>query len=158
MSNTWKAVIGAAAALAVGFVVGLVVGRIGKSELEATLQKAKRRVTEAEEALKRDGEDCKQRIAAAQTNKHLLLAKEELLRATVELCSSNYGLTSQHLAQARSFLRSAQRGLRKEDAPKALAIFDRVGDAQTLAMRLDPMARIRIEQILADLQKLPGAR
>lgn len=153
-----KAVMGAAAALVVGFLIGFLVGRLGKSELEASLQKAKRRTVEAEEALKRDGEDCKQRMASAQTHKHLLLAKEELLRATVELCASNYGLTSQHLAQARSFLRSAHRGLKKEEGAKALVIFDRVGDAQTLAMRLDPMARVQIDQILADIQKLPGAR
>ncbi len=158
MSQTVKWLLVAAGALLLGLLVGFGVGRMGRADAEAALHKAKRRADEAEESSRRESEDCAQRLQDAKTSKQLLLTKEELLRAVLELVSNNYGLTSQHLAQARSWLRSAQRGMKASDQPKAKALFDRIGEAQTLAMRLDPMARVQIEQILVDLQRLPGAR
>jgi hypothetical protein len=158
MSPTLKWAIAAAGALLLGLAGGFGLGRAGKIEAEQALQKAKRRADEAEESGKREAEECNQRLLEARTAKQLLLSKEELLRAVVELTSNNFGLTSQHLAQARSWLRSAQKGIKAGDQPKAKALFDRIGEAQTLAMRLDPMARVQIEQILVDLQRLPGAR
>jgi hypothetical protein len=158
MSSNLKWAILVAGALLAGFVVGYGVGRIGKGETEQQLQKAKRRAEEAEEGNKREVDDCNQRLQGLKAGKQLLLTKEELLRAIVELSSNNFGLTSQHLAQARSWLRSAQKGLKADDQLRAKTLFDRIGEAQTLAMRLDPMARLQIEQILVDLQRLPGAR
>ena len=158
MSSTLKWSVLVVGAGLLGFLVGFGLGRIGKGDVEQALQKSKRRVEEVEENSRREGEECRQRLQEAKAGKQLLLTKEELLRSVLELVSSNFGLTSQHLAQARSFLHSAQNGMKPPDQQKARALFDRIGEAQTLAMRLDPMARVQIEQILADLQKLPGAR
>jgi multidrug resistance efflux pump len=158
MSSLLKTVVAVAGALLLGLLVGFIVGRMGKGDVEAALEKAKRRTADAEEALKREGEECKEGLAAAKTGKHVLLTKESLLRATVELYANNYGLTSQYLAQARSWLRSAQKGLKKSDAAKAADLYEKIGEAQTLAMRLDPTARLRIDLILTELQRLPGAR
>ncbi len=158
MSTLVKGVLGGIAALFLGFLIGFGVGRTGRGELEDAASKAKHRATEAEESARRESEECGQRVQDVKVGRQLLLAKEELLRAVIELISSNFGLTSQHLAQSRSWLRSAQKGLKQGDQQKAKAIFDRIGEAQTLAMRLDPMARVQIEQILTELQRLPGAR
>ncbi len=158
MSSLLKTVVAVAGALLLGLLFGFLLGRMGKGDVEAALEKAKRRGAEAEEAMKREGEECREGLALAKTGKQLLLTKEALLRATVELYANNYGLPSQYLAQARSWLRSAQKGLKKTDAAKAADLHDKIGEAQTLAMRLDPTARLRIDQILVELQRLPGAR
>jgi uncharacterized membrane-anchored protein YhcB (DUF1043 family) len=158
MASSLKAVIGVGAALVVGFVVGYILGHFGSRELEEALTKAKQRAADAEETQKRESDECAQRERAAKTSRQLLLTREELLKAVVELSSNNYGLTSQHLAQARSWLKSAEKGLKPADGKRAREIFDRIGDAQTLAMRLDPLARNHIERILVEMQRLPGAR
>jgi hypothetical protein len=158
MTTSLKAVIGAGAALVVGFLVGYILGHFGRRDAEEALAKARQRATEAEEALKREGEECGQRERSVRAGKQILLAKEELLRAIVEISSNNFGLTSQHLSQARSYLKSAQKGMKPNDSQRTREIFDRVGDAQTLAMRLDPASRTHIERILIEVQRLPGAR
>lgn len=158
VSSTLKIVIGVGAALVIGFLAGFLAGHSGRSEAEDALQKAKNRAAEAEDSLKREGDECKDRLQANKTSRQLLLAKEELLRAVVEIYGNNYGLTSQHLAQARSWLRSAQKGLKAREGALARDLYDKIGEAQTLAMRLDPNARARIVHILGELQRLPGAR
>jgi hypothetical protein len=158
MSSLVKAVIAAGAALAVGFLAGFLVGGLGRADAEAAAARAKRVGAEAEENAKRESEECRAQVAVAKSSRNLLQSKESMLRALVELHANNFGLTSQHLAQARSWLRSAQKGLKKADAERVRVLYDRVGDAQTLAMRLDPQARARIDQILAEIQRLPGAR
>jgi hypothetical protein len=158
MSTTLKALIGVGAALVFGLLGGFLLGRCGKSEAEEALLKTKRRAAEIEETAKREGEECAQRDRVARVGKQLLLTKEELLRAMLELAANNFGLTSQHLGQARSWLRAAEKNLKPVDAKRARELFDKIGEAQTLAMRLDPMSRVYIERILADLQRLPGAR
>ena len=144
--------------MVVGFVVGYILGHFGSRELEEALTKAKQRAADAEETQKRESDECAQRERAAKTSRQLLLTREELLKAVVELSSNNYGLTSQHLAQARSWLRSAEKGLKPADGKRARELYDRIGDAQTLAMRLDPLARNHIERILVEMQRLAGAR
>jgi len=158
MSMSIKAIVTAAGALIVGFLVGFILGRSGKLELEAELLKAKKRSAEAEDIQKRESEECALRDRAARVTKHLLLTKEEILRATVELSASNFGLTSQHLGQSRSWLKAAEKSMKPADAKRVKKLYDDIGDAQTLAMRLDPTARVQVDQILAELQKLPGAR
>jgi Tfp pilus assembly protein PilX len=158
MNNTLKVVIGVAAALVVGLVVGYVLGSVGKRDLASAAKREKSRAQEAETALKDREVECEQKARSARIAKQVLLAKEHLLRATVEMYANNYGLTSQQLGIARNHLKSSMRGMK--DAPLKLAqeLFEEMGNAQTLAMRLDPMARVHIERILAKLQKLPGAR
>jgi len=157
MNNTLKVVIGVAAALVVGLVVGYVLGMSGKRDLTVAVRQEQVRAKEAEGALKQQADQCERKAREARTGRHLLLCKEQLLRATGELYANNYGLTSQHLAGARRQLKSAMKGLKGAQAKEAENLHERIGGAQTLAMRLDPMARIHIEQILAQLQKLPGA-
>jgi hypothetical protein len=159
MNNTLKVGLGVGGALLVGLLVGYVLGSFGKNDLEVTARREQSRAKEAEAALKEREEDCSRRTQKAKASKQLLLTKEHLLRAMVELFSNNYGLTSQNLGIARKHIKSAMKGLKsKTHAKTAQNLYDRMGGAQTLAMRLDPMARVHIEQILADLQKLPGAR
>lgn len=158
MSTALKAGLGIAAAVVLGLAIGYGAGHYGKAEVQRALDKAKQRAEDAEENLKRESEQCARRMQEARTAKQLLLSQQELLRATLEIFSNNFGLASQHLAQSRSWLRSAQSGLKAKDLAKARALFDRIGEAQTLAMRLDPVARVQIDQIVAELQKLPGAR
>jgi tmRNA-binding protein len=158
MNNTLKVGLGVGGALLLGLVVGYVLGSSGKHELESTAQQEQTRAKEAEASLKELEEDCARRVMRARTAKQLLLTKERLLRAMVELYANNYGLTSQHLGIARKHLKSAIKGLKgKKHVATAQDLYERMGGAQTLAMRLDPMARVHIEQILAQLQKLPGA-
>ena len=107
--------------------------------------------------MEQERQECEQKAHNARISKQLLLTKEELLRAVGELYANNYGLTSQHLAQARKKIKAASKGLSKKHAKIAGELFEKIGAAQTLAMRIDPMARVHIEQILAQLLKLPGA-
>jgi len=158
MNNTLKVVIGVAAALVVGLVVGYVLGSTGKGSLAAEAKREKIRAQEAETALKDREADCERQATAARAAKQVLLTKEHLLRATVEMYANNYGLTSQQLGVARKHLKSSMRGMKDTPLKLAEELFEQIGNAQTLAMRLDPMARVHIEQILAKLQKLPGAR
>jgi len=158
MNNTLKVVIGVGAALVVGLLVGYVLGSLGKRVVANTAKQLKIRVQEAEGELKQQGQECERKVKAAKTSKQVLLAKERLLWAMLELYANNYGLTSQHLAGARLHLKSAARGLKGQPAKLADQLHDRVGGAQTLAMRLDPMARVQIKEILDELQQLPGAR
>jgi hypothetical protein len=158
MNNTLKVIIAVAAALAVGLVVGLVLGMSGKRDAEAKLAAATRRATEAEQALETESKECSSRVTALTTSRKVLQVKESLLRALVEICANNYGLTSQHLGQARTRLRSAQKKMDKAAAAKAQQIFEEIGNAQTLAMRLDPMAKVSVEKVLAKVSRLPGAR
>jgi hypothetical protein len=157
MSQNVKLAVAIASALVVGLIVGLVLGMSGKRQAQQDLASATRRANDAEEALKRESEEARRQVADAKGGRSLLLAKEHLLRALVELYSSNFGIASQHLARARTQLQSAEKGLRKGDLEKVRDLFDRIGSAHTLAMRLDPMARTQIEEILEHLQKLPGA-
>jgi len=158
MSPTLKVGIALVVALLIGFVVGFGLGAAGKREFERGQRREKNRAEEAEAALKQQQGQCSQQAKSCKTGKQLISAKEQLLRAALELYANNYGLTSQHLAQARQKLRAASKGLNKRHAAQTLELYERVGQAQTLAMRLDPMARVQIEHILADLQQLPGAR
>lgn len=157
MNNTLKVVIGVAAALLLGLVLGYVVGSMGKRDLAGSLKQAQTRAREADAALKDKEAECEQQARAARVAKQLLLTKERVLRATVEMYANNYGLTSQHLGAARKHLKSAIRGMKGSRAKDGEDLFERLGNAQTLAMRLDPMARVHLEQILARLQKMPGA-
>jgi mannitol-specific phosphotransferase system IIBC component len=156
MNQYLRLVVAVASALAVGLVVGLVLGMSGKRQTQHDLDAAVRRAKDAEEALKRDSEECRGKVEEGRRSRELLLAKEHLLRSLVELFASNFGLASQHLGQARNRLKSAEAGLGKRELEKVKSLFDQIGGAQTLAMKLDPMARIQIEQILEELQKLPG--
>jgi hypothetical protein len=158
MKMPLKIVIAVAAALVVGFVIGYALGHARLSDVESSLQLAKKQVGEADKNLQQANETCAQQQQAGRTSRQILLCKGELLQALVELSISNYGLTSQHLAQARSWLKAAEKGLKGGDAKRARELFDKIGDAQTLAMKLDAMARTHIEGILTELQKLPGAR
>jgi hypothetical protein len=157
MSQNIKLALALGGALTVGLVVGLVLGMSGKRQALRELEKVTRRATDAEEAQRREASECSKQVSAAKSGRDVLLAKEHLLRALTELYANNFGLTSQHLAQARTRLKSAEKGLKKSELEKVKDLFDRIGGAQTLAMRLDPMARVQIEQILDELQKLPGA-
>lgn len=158
MSNTLKVVIGVAAALLVGLLVGYVVGSSGKRDLQQQVEREKSRGTEAEAALKQQTDECDRKSKAARGSRNLLLAKEQLLRALVELYANNYGLTSQHLGVARSYLRGATAGLSKSHAKTVQDLTSRIEAAQALSLKLDAMARSEVEQILGELQKLPGAR
>ena len=162
MNSTLKMVIGVGAALVVGLLVGYVLGSSGKRQLAQTAQREQKRANEADSALKQQREGCERTALAARTGKHVLLTKEQLLKAMVELSVNNYGLASQHLGVARSHLRSATRALKKgkkkQHEKQAEKLFEQIAGAQTLVMRLDPMARVQIEQVLAELHKLPGAR
>lgn len=158
MSNNLKIVIGAGALFLVGLLVGFVLGSTGKWEAREALKQCKQQATEADNALEEERQECKQETQKAHVSKQLLLTKVELLRAVGELYANNYGLTSQHLARARRSIKSASKGLSKKHTKVTDELFEKIGAAQTLAMRLDPMARVHIEQILAQLQKLPGAR
>lgn len=158
MNSTLKVAISVGVALVVGFIVGYGLGAAGKSQARTAQQLDQRRAEEAEAALKQQAEDCGRKEQAARQSKGLLLAKEHLLRATLELYANNYGLASQHLAHARKRLKQAIKGMQKQQAARAQELFDKIGGAQTLAMRLDPMSRIHIERIVAQISKLPGAR
>jgi hypothetical protein len=158
MNPTLKVAIGIAAALVVGFIVGYGLGASGRSEAEKAQKREKRRADEAEAALKQQVEECTRKSKAARRTKHVLLTKEHLLRAAVEIYDNNYGLASQHLAHARKRLKSASRSLKKRHAKRAHEIYEKIGGAQTLAMRLDPNSRVHIVRILRELSKLPGAR
>ena len=162
MNSTLKTAIAVAAALVVGLLVGYVLGSSGKRRLAQAVEHTQKRATEAESALKQQRNDCDRAALAARTAKHVLLTKEQLLRATVELSVNNYGLASQHLGVARGHLRSLtkalSKGKKKHHEQRAHKLFEQIAGAQTLVMRLDPMARVQIEQVLAELQKLPGAR
>jgi hypothetical protein len=158
MTPTLKVGIALASALLIGLVVGYGLGAAGRGDLEQAAKKAQVNADDAEAALKQLQDQQGKKAKKFKTSKLLLRAKEHLLRAALELYANNYGLTSQHLALARKRLRSAKKGLKKRHAKRASELYDRIGQAQTLAMRLDPTARVHIEQILAALQKIPGAR
>lgn len=157
--NTWqKVAIGVGAALLLGFAVGYVLGASGKGKAEDALASARRRANDAEASLKQQTDSCERRLAKSKLARRVVRAKEHMLWAVVELYANNYGRTSQHLARARREIKAAEDGLDSADAKLARALYDKMGAAQTLTMRLDPMARVEIDKILADLQRLPGAR
>jgi uncharacterized membrane-anchored protein YhcB (DUF1043 family) len=156
MNTTLKLVIGVVAALAVGLLVGYVVGSLGKGEAQQALEKAKKRAKEAEAAYKEESESCAKKLTEARSSKRLLLAKEQILRSIVEHSTSNYGLASKHLAQARRHLKASLDGLSKKQKETVEDLYERIGKAQTLTMRFDPMARVMLEKILRELTKLPG--
>ncbi len=147
-----------AAALVVGGLVGYLLGASSKGDLEKALSKAKHRAADAAQALERESEQCTARVRKVRTTGLILKVKEQLLKAVLELSASNYGLASQHMARGRGLLKKAKRGLPKKHQGRAQGIFEKIGDAQTLTMRLDPTARIQIEQIINELHKMPGAR
>ena len=88
----------------------------------------------------------------------MLKTKEHLLRAITEIYSNNYGLASQQLGLTRKKIKKATKLLRADAAKKALELYEKITGAQTLTMRLDPMSRVHVEQLLSELQKLPGAK
>jgi uncharacterized membrane-anchored protein YhcB (DUF1043 family) len=158
MNETLKMFIGVASGVIVGFVVGFIVATFGKNELEEALQREKKLLADATHALKEQSELCEQKISAAQAGRRLLLTKEYLLRASLDLYANNYGLAHQNLVLSSRQLTAAIRGLEKKHIARAKKLYDQIGGAQMLTMRLDPMARAHIEQILGEIHKLPGAR
>ena len=146
------------AALAVGMIAGYILGAQTKGDLAKALTKAQLQASDAVQSLERESQKCTAREQAARTTGQILKAKEQLLRAVLEVSASNFGLASQYMAQARGLLKSLKQGLPKGYQERAQGIFEKIEDAQTLTMRLDPMARKYIEQIINELQKMPGAR
>lgn len=158
MTPTLKVGIALVSALLIGLVVGYGLGVSGRGDLERAAKKAQVSADDAEASLKQLQDQQDKKAKKYKTSRQLMRAKEHLLWAVWELFDNNYGLTSQHLALARKRLRSAKKGLKKRHAARTSELYDRIGQAQTLAMRLDPTARIHIKEILVALQKIPGAR
>ncbi len=158
MSDLLKVVIAVGGALVLGLVIGLVVGYSGKGDLAAVAKAAKQRAETTELTLKEERADCQGKVAKAQLGRQLLLTKAALLRALVELQANNYGLASQHLATARSLVVAARKRIAKKHRPRLKQIYEQMASTQTLVMRLDPMARKYLQDLLAALQSIPGAR
>jgi len=158
MSNSLKVIIAVAGALLVGLVVGFVLGTSGKRDAEAALLEARKKNKDCTETLARNTVECSTKLGQEQASKKLLLAKELMMKGLVELYANNYGLTSQYLGQARQRLKSVGKELSKANQKKVQQIFEQVGNAQTLVMKQDPMARVHIEKVLSAINKLPGAK
>lgn len=158
MSDLLKLIIAGVGALIVGLLAGWGIGGSGKGALEAELAQAKRGKATAATALQEERERCEQQTKTARRARYVMLTKEHLLRALVELHASNFGLASQQMADARSRLRSAGKHFEGKQRQRVDKLFEQLANAQTLVMRLDPMARKQVQDLLADLQALPGAR
>jgi hypothetical protein len=158
MSDLLKLIIAGGGALLLGLLMGWGIGGAGKGELEEAVAQATRQKAAAAAALKEERSACERKEKKARRTRYLLLTKEHLLRALVELYASNYGLASQQMADARARLRKASKYFEAGQRKRVTKIFEQLGSTQTLVMRLDPMARKLVQDLLAELQALPGAR
>jgi hypothetical protein len=158
MSDWQKAAIGIAGALLVGFVAGFLLGGTGKGDLEQRLAAAKTKAAAIEEESKKESSRCEQQGQKARATRLLLLAKEHLLRAAVDLHANNYGLSGAQLGRARSRLKAAQGQLKPKQRQQVNGLFEDLATVHTLVMRQDPMARTQLENLLGRLQMIPAAR
>ena len=59
-----------------------------------------------------------------------------------------------YLPQKRVYYRPTEQGEEK----RIKELLEKIGDTQTLAMKLDPLSSVYLERIIRDFQKLPGVR
>lgn len=158
MSDTLKIAIAVGSALLVGIIVGYALGASGKGDLEELAKQATQRLKTNETALKDARQEAELKVKQLNKSRLLLRTKEQLLRSLVELYASNYGLASQHLSNARTRLKSAGELMKKKRRDEIAKMLKRIIDTQQLVMRLDPMARRYVTELIGDVQRLPGAR
>lgn len=146
----------------VGLVVGLgggyVLGRGGRQELAAELEKVKRNALEAGAACEAERRTCTTRLGEANGTRDLQNGRVQLLKAQLELTDSNFGLSSQHLAGARLALKKAETQIPGEGAAALKGLQAKLEEAQTQAMQLKREARQTIADILSQLERLPYGR
>ena len=153
MPGWLKIALGVAGAVVLGFLVGYFTGSSGASALTAKLGKAEARANAAEQMVKQEAEKLTRQRMRAKRARAMLAAKEHVLRALVQLHANNFGLASQHLAVSREKLRVAKKRMKGEKAKAVDALVSRLGSAHATTMRLDPMARVQIEQLVAEMDR-----
>lgn len=158
MSNWQKMAIGIAAALVVGLVAGYVLGVSGKGALKEAATKASRQAAAAKQVAQQAADETRRIRTENERRLALLRCKEELLRGLVQMHANNFGIASQHLGAAASRLKKVHATAKEAVKKKIDAILAEIGEAHTLAMRLDPMVRVRMERLVELVHGLPGAR
>ena len=131
-------------ALAVGLGAGFFLGKTGEAKLRSELVEQKKIAGEDKKRLTDQASRCAKELEQVKATRGSIKAREQLLRALLELDHRNYGLASQHLGSAKKEL---------EATPAAAALADRLAKVQTLTMQLKPAAREEISKILAEISK-----
>ena len=158
MTEILKIAGAAAVALLVGLLVGYLLGRAGRGAYEKRALQAERRLKGLQQQVKVEASACAGKVSRCKGSRNLLRSKEQLLRAVMQLYANNFGLASQHLAAASARLARVVRGAAKRRAARIQKLRLSLAGVQTLTMKLDPMARTAIVQLLQELEQLPGAR
>jgi hypothetical protein len=132
MSRTTRIVVGGLIALMVAWLVGWIMGRSGKPEIEAALGKAELRLAVEE-------------------------ARSRLLEARVDLFTLNFGNASRRFEEAKLSLRSAAERLADEGPDSAsaqIAVALRQADeGQAFANKLDQTANARAAEALSAIDR-----
>ncbi|MBW2731100.1 MAG: hypothetical protein JRH20_01835 [Deltaproteobacteria bacterium] len=158
MSNWQKMAIGIASSLVVGLIIGYGFGASGKGALKAAAEKARGVATAAKQATQQATTEVKKVRDAQARHLGLLRCKEELLRGLVQMYANNFGIASQHLGGARARLKRVRADVAPGTKKRIDMILAEISQAHTLAMRLDPMVRVRMERLVELVHGLPGAR
>lgn len=158
MTNWQKMAIGIASALIVGLVVGYVFGVSGKGALEEAAVKARRVAAAAKQAAEQANAQTQKVRGKQKRRVALLRCKEELLRGLVQMHANNFGIASQHLGAAAQRLKKVRAAVKPPTQKRIDGILAEISQAHTLAMRLDPMVRVRMERLVELVHALPGAR
>jgi len=144
MGKILKIVLPVLIAMAVGFGAGFFLGKTGESKLRAELVQQKKIAAEDKTRLTDQAEQCAKKLKQVRKTRRSVKAREQLLRALLELDKRNYGLASQHLGTAKKIL---------EKSPTPAALADKLAKVQTLTMQLKPAAKEEIVKILAEISK-----
>ncbi|MCA9664009.1 MAG: hypothetical protein KC503_00430 [Myxococcales bacterium] len=158
MSNTLKVVIAVGSALLVGVIVGYALGASGKGDLEDVAKQAAQKLKANETALADAKREAKQQVDSLEKGRGLLRCRVSLLRAMVELWSSNYGNASQQIGKARSQLERVSKLLSKKKQEEVKQLLTTMMQTQQLVMRLDPLSKKYLDNLLHDIRRIPGAR
>lgn len=158
MSDWLKIAIAVGAALLIGLLIGVLLGMSGKSELRAAAEAAQARASAADKRAKAAAAELEAGQDKVARRWALLRSKEQLLRAFLQLKSSNFGIAGQHLSAASVQLKKARAKAGALLQPKLDAIRKEIAAAHTLTMGLDPVAQVQVERIIDQVHALPGAR
>ena len=144
--------------LVIALPVGYLIGVSRQAELEQALSREEKRAIAAESVITHWETKADQEAQTTARQLALFRAKTEMLKALVQLYGSNFGLASQHMSVATKQLKEVASAADAAEKKRLKAIGSKISEAMLVAGRLDAMARTYVENIVADLEKIPGAR
>ena len=158
MSEWQKILIGIAAGLVIGLGAGFWLGARGKGALVTRAETSEKELAAVRLRVAQGQSTSAQAEQRTRLAFALLRAKEQILRAAVQLNANNFGIASQRLGAANVLLRKAHPDADAATKKSIDLINEELSNAHSLSMKLDPTVKVNLERIVDLLQRIPAAR